>query len=161
MRFCYDSPFRLPSHNSSIAMRKFHIVQCSGALLAFSLLALPAVAQDNAGDVLNPYSSHVKKALKSLPDETPRPGLDAGGDESAACRSLRLQIERARSTPTPQYDVYPEAPLRDGRVDARHAPSSVPGGVSISTSRGSFLKPDGAGNSQLGQLETRYLNECR
>ena len=142
-------------------MRRFHIAQRAGALLAFSLLALPALAQDDTSKALNPYSSDVKKALAPLPGENPRPSLDTNGNENAACRELRLKIERARSTPPPQYDVYPEAPLRDGRRDSNSVPLPIPGSVTASTSRGTFLKPGGNDYGQLGQLETRYINECR
>ncbi|MBO9537907.1 hypothetical protein [Herbaspirillum sp.] len=142
-------------------MRRSHIAQYAGALLAVSLLALPALGQNSADKILNPYSADVKKALAPLPGESPRPGLDNGGNESPACRELRLKIERARSTPPPQYDVYPEGPLRDGRRDTNYAPSSIPGPVTASTSRGTFLKPGGTDYGQLGQLETRYINECR
>ncbi|TWC65147.1 hypothetical protein [Herbaspirillum sp. SJZ099] len=139
-------------------MRSSPLAQRACALLAFSLSILPALAQDDVNKALTPYASDVRKALAPLPGESTRPGLDINDSESAACRGLRLQIERARSAPAPQYDVYPEAPLRDGRRDA-NAP--IPGGATTSTSRSTFLKPGGNDHGQLGQLETRYINECR
>ena len=152
--------FQIPMQTPTRARRA-----CALPALALSFAALPGLAQDELGKAFNPYAADVRKALAPPPGETPRPGLDAtaGDGESAACRELRMKVERARNAPPPpQYDVYPEAPLRDGRRDALRQPNPIPGGIGAPTSRDTFLKPGGGNdNGELARLEGRYFNECR
>lgn len=148
------------SRPSNLAWRA--ALQCL-PLLPLLLSATPARAADAVGQAFNPYAADVRKALAPQPGESVRPALDLNGNESPACRDLRMKIERARSgPPAPQYDVYPEGPLREGGKEALRQPNPIPGGITGATSRQTFLKPGGGNASaELGQLEGRYAQECR
>jgi len=70
------------------------------------LAASVALAQNN-GNYLNPYASDVKKAIAPQPGEATRPGPNQGNSESAACRELRMRMDRARSMPHSQPRPLP------------------------------------------------------
>ncbi|EJN00288.1 hypothetical protein [Herbaspirillum sp. YR522] len=106
------------------------------------LLAGPAaLAQNNASNYLNPYATDVRKAIAPQPGEAPRPGLNQGNGESAACRELRMRMDRARSMPHAESrPFYSDSPRRNGQASAGPVGSVA--------------------SDPLADAEQRYRNEC-
>jgi hypothetical protein len=101
-----------------------------------------ASAQSDLDRAMSPYSSSVKMALADSPGmaaPTPVKVMDLNR-ESSSCRSLRAQMNRARTSEPMQNNAVPRLSREGGYTSG--IPHNSPYG-------------------EAGRLESQYLNECR
>ncbi|NUU04284.1 hypothetical protein [Herbaspirillum robiniae] len=101
-----------------------------------------ASSQSELDRAMSPYSSAVKMALADAPG-TAAPAAVKVMDlnrESSACRSLRIQMDRARTAEPTQNNFVPRLSREGGYTSG--IPRNSPYG-------------------EAGRLESQYLNECR